>query len=167
MMWPVLVSKTCKMSEASGNNLKGRKQNKSDPILKCENCNKNVRGKQKVSCKCNLCVFCSEGCKQSNSHFKICRGGDASRLDSLTRAKLINQVNTSLAEKLKREVDAGLETIAFNTFEELKAKEENPTACWRVAVALINNESQARGPYFCVLPSKYSKLSYLERHVRG
>jgi hypothetical protein len=48
----------------------------------------------------------------SNSHFKICRGGDASQLDSLTRAKLINQVNTSLAEELNREVDAGLETIA-------------------------------------------------------
>jgi hypothetical protein len=40
----------------------------------------------------------------------------------LNRAKLINQVNTSLAEELKREVDAGLETIAFNTFQELKKR---------------------------------------------
>ena len=80
-------------------------------------------------------------------------------MNSSTRAKLISQLNTTLAEELKREVDAGLETIAYNTFEELMGKDDNPTACWCVAVALMNNESKARGPYFCALPSKYSKLT--------
>ena len=76
-----------------------------------------------------------------------------------------SQLKYGLSKELKREVDAGLETVANNTFEELKNNKTNPTACWRVAVALMNNIEKARGPFFCVLPSRYSEKSYLERDM--
>ena len=62
-------------------------------------------------------------------------------------------------------MDTGLETIAFDTFEELKRKKYTPTACCLVAAALMNNPKQANGPYKCALPERYYKLTYLERHA--
>ena len=153
------------MAESNVTKFSGRKQNKSTPILSCLNCNKYVKGKRKISCKCTLFVFCTEKCRDDSDHFGTCKLGDPSQIDSSTREKLISQVETSLADNLKKEVDDGLSTIAYNTFEDLKCKEENPTACWRVAVALMNNNKEANGPYFCALPDKYSQLSYLERHA--
>ena len=117
-----------------------RDKTKSKLTLKCENCSKVVRRKSKFSCKCSLYVYCSEHCRSKHLHYAGCKGvdGTVEKMDSLSKLVIESDLRISLAEELKREVDAGLLTIEWNTFKELKAKETNPTACWRVAVALMN-----------------------------
>ena len=47
----------------------------------------------------------------AKSMFSVLRNALTSQMNSSTRAKLISQLNTTLAKELKREVDSGLETI--------------------------------------------------------
>jgi len=137
-------------------------------VISCGYCQLRIKedNDKKKRCKCSFVMFCSKECRRKSPHFKNCEGGDG----SVFNMNLVEQVTGAInLERLPRNitdgVNQGLMTIENKTFEELLDMEDNPTACWRVAVALMNNTQRNQScPIFCTLPKEYSQKTYLERY---
>ena len=142
---------------------------KKDPISSCQQCQKQIKPNSETSkrCKCPFVVFCNSDCKKKSKHFKECTGGGVASVRDLDNtAKMMNEMDLNRIDKrLTDEVDEGLKTVYNKSFEELMEMEDNSTACWRIAVTLMNaTREDQKTPIFPVLPKEYSEKSIWERY---
>ena len=136
-------------------------------VISCGYCELRIKenNDKKKRCKCSFVMFCSKECRRKSPHFKNCEGGDGSFFNMDVMERVASELNLErLPRNITDEVNQGLMTIMNKTFEELLNMEDNSTACWRVAVALMTNTQRYQSsPIFWTLPKEYSQKTYLER----